>query len=175
MTGITENILEQTCLEWLAELGWTVLHGPDLAPGMPGQEREDYRQIFLLDRLRNALTRVNPEVPSAGIEEALRRILVVGGPDIVSNNRTFHRLQTDGVDVEVPSHDGYGGSRHLKVWMLDLEEIDNNDWVALNQYTVIEDNKNRRADVVIFVNGLPLSILELKNPGDENATIKHAL
>lgn len=174
MTGITENILEQTCLEWLAELGWTVLHGPDLAPGMAGQEREDYRQIFLLDRLRNALTRVNPDVPSAGIEEALRRILAVGGPDIVSNNRTFHRLLTDGVDVEVPSHDGYGGSRHLKVWLLDLEEIDNNDWVALNQYTVIEDNKNRRADVVVFVNGLPLSILELKNPGDENATIKHA-
>ena len=174
MTGITENILEQTCLEWLAELGWTVLHGPDLAPGMPGQERGDYRQIFLLDRLRNALTRVNPEVPSAGIEEALRRILAVGGPDIVSNNRAFHRLLTDGVDVEVPSLDGYGGSRHLKVWLLDLEEIDNNDWVALNQYTVIEDNKNRRADVVVFVNGLPLSILELKNPGDENATIKHA-
>ena len=168
MTGITENILEQTCLEWLAELGWTVLHGPDLAPGMPGQEREDYRQIFLLDRLRNALTRVNPDVPSSGIEEALRRILAVGGPDIVSNNRTFHRLLSDGVDVEVPSHDGYGGSRHLKVWLLD------NDWVALNQYTVIEDNKNRRADVVVFVNGLPLSILELKNPGDENATIKHA-
>ena len=130
--------------------------------------------IFLLDRLRDALTRVNPEVPSAGIEEALRRILAVGGPDIVSNNRAFHRLLTDGVDVEVPSLDGYGGSRHLKVWLLDLEEIDNNDWVALNQYTVIEDNKNRRADVVVFVNGLPLSILELKNPGDENATIKHA-
>ncbi|HDP25487.1 MAG TPA: type I restriction endonuclease subunit R [Deltaproteobacteria bacterium] len=174
MTGITENILEQTCLEWLAELGWTVLHGPDLAPGMPGQEREDYRQIFLLDRLRNALTAINPDVPSAGIEEALRQILAVGGPDIVSNNRAFHRLLTDGVDVEVPSLDGYGGSRHLKVWLLDLEEIDNNDWLALNQYTVIEDNKNRRADVVVFVNGLPLSILELKNPGAENATIKHA-
>lgn len=172
--GITENILEQTCLEWLAELGWTVLHGQDLAPGMPGQEREDYRQIFLLDRLRDALTAINPDVPSAGIEEALRRIIAVGGPDIVSNNRAFHRLLTDGVDVEVPSLDGYGGSRHLKVWLLDLEEIDNNDWVALNQYTVIEDNKNRRADVVVFVNGLPLSILELKNPGDENATIKHA-
>ena len=174
MTGITENILEQTCLEWLAELGWTVLHGPDLAPGMPGQERGDYRQIFLLDRLRYALTRINPDVPSVGIEEALRRILAVGGPDIVSNNRAFHRLLTDGVDVEVPSLDGYGGSRHLKVWLLDLEEIDNNDWLALNQYTVIEDNKNRRADVVVFVNGLPLSILELKNPGAENATIKHA-
>ncbi len=174
MNILNESVLENVCLEWLAELGWMVLHGPDLAPGMPGQEREDYRQIFLLDRLRNALTAINPDVPSVGIEEALRRILAVSGPDIVSNNRTFHRLLTDGVDVEVPSLDGYGGSRHLKVWLLDLEEIDNNDWVALNQYTVIEDNKNRRADVVVFVNGLPLSILELKNPGDENATIKHA-
>jgi type I restriction enzyme R subunit len=155
----------------------TVLHGPDLAPGMPGQEREDYRQIFLLDRLRNALTAINPDVPSVGIEEALRRILAVGGPDIVSNNRAFHRLLTDGVDVEIPvdySNFTPHTSPFKKVWLLDLEEIDNNDWLALNQYTVIEDNKNRRADVVVFVNGLPLSILELKNPGDENATIKHA-
>jgi type I restriction enzyme R subunit len=174
MTGISEDILEQTCLEWLAELGWTVLHGPNLAPDMPGQERDDYRQVFLLDRLRHALTRINPDVPSEGIEEALRRILAVGGPDMIGNNRAFHRMLTDGVDVEVPSPADYGGTRHMKVWLLDLEEIDNNDWLALNQYTVVEDNKNRRADVVVFVNGLPLAILELKNPGDENATIQHA-
>jgi type I restriction enzyme R subunit len=99
MNILNESVLENVCLEWLAELGWMVLHGPDLAPGMPGQEREDYRQIFLLDRLRNALTAINPDVPSVGIEEALRRILAVSGPDIVSNNRTFHRLLTDGVDV----------------------------------------------------------------------------
>jgi type I restriction enzyme, R subunit len=174
MPGITENILEETCLEWLTGLGWNCLQGPELAPGMPSQEREDYRQVFLIDRLRNALARINPDVPNSGIEDAVRRILQIGSPELVVSNRSFHRLLTDGVDVEVTHQDGYGGVRHLKVWLLDLETIDNNDWVALNQYTVIEDNRNRRADVVVFVNGLPLAVLELKNPGDENATIRHA-
>jgi type I restriction enzyme R subunit len=172
MASITEDLLEETCLEWLAGLGWTVLHGPDLAPEMPDAERDDYRQVLLLGRLSAALARINPEVPGEGIEEAVRRIVAVGGPDLVSNNRTFHRLLTDGVDVEVSASEG--GVRHLKVWLLDLESLDNNDWVALNQYTVIEDRRNRRPDVVVFVNGLPLAVLELKNPGDENATIQHA-
>lgn len=172
MASVTEDLLEETCLEWLAGLGWTVLHGPDLAPEMPDAERDDYRQVLLLGRLSAALARINPEVPGEGIEEAVRRIVAVGGPDLVSNNRTFHRLLTDGVDVEVSASEG--GVRHLKVWLLDLESLDNNDWVALNQYTVIEDRRNRRPDVVVFVNGLPLAVLELKNPGDENATIQHA-
>lgn len=171
---MTEDILEQNCLEWLQELGWLVLYGPDLAPRERGAEREDFGQVYLLGRVRDALTRINPDVPFEGIEEALRRIQAVSGPDIVSNNRAFHRLLTDGVDVEVPSAGDYGGTRHLKVWLLDLEEIENNDWLVLSQFTVVEGNKSRRADVVIFVNGLPLAILELKNPGDENATIKHA-
>ena len=174
MSGISENILEETCLEWLAELGWSRLHGPDLAPEMPGEEREDYRQVLLIDRLRDALARINPDVPNSGIEEAVRRVSQTGSPDLVVGNRSFHRLLTDGVDVEVANQDGFGGVRHLKVWLLDLDNIDNNDWAALSQFTVIEDNRNRRADVVVFVNGLPLAVLELKNPGDENATIKHA-
>jgi len=174
MNGITENILEETCLEWLAGLGWDVLHGPDLAPGMSAQEREDYRQVLLVERLRDALTRINPEVPASGIEDAVRRITLAGSPDLVVGNRAYHRLLTDGVDVEVANTDGYGGVRHLKVWLLDLEDIDNNDWVALNQFTVIEDNRNRRADVVVFINGIPLAVLELKNPGSENATTRQA-
>ncbi len=138
------------------------------------QEREDYGQVLLVDRLRDALTRINPDVPSSGIEEAVRRIAGIVSPDLVVSNRAFHRLLTDGVDVEVAGQDGSSGVRHLKVWLLDLENLNNNDWMALNQYTVIEDNRNRRPDVVVFVNGLPLAVLELKNPGDENATIRHA-
>ena len=174
MTTMSEDILEQTCLQWLGDLGWTILHGPDLAPGMPYCERDDYQQVFLLKRLHGALSRINPDISYQGIDEAVRRILAVTGPDLVSNNRAFHRLLTDGVDVEVQSLDGFGGSKHVKVWLLDLDNLENNDWVALNQYTVVEGNKNRRADIVLFVNGLPLSVFELKNPGDENATIKHA-
>lgn len=174
MTGINENLLEETALKWLVELGWNVLHGPDLAPGMPGAEREDYWQVFLLERLTSALTRINPDVPVEGIEEAVRRISAVSGLDIVSSNRAFHKLLTDGVDIEITAQDGYDGARYLKVWLLDRKNIDNNDWMALNQYTVIEGNRNRRVDVVVFINGLPLAVLELKNPGDENATIRHA-
>ncbi|RJP89641.1 MAG: type I restriction endonuclease subunit R [Desulfobacteraceae bacterium] len=182
MTAITENILEETCLGWLAELGWSILNGPNLAPGMPGAEREDYRQVLLTGRLRNALARINPDVPESGIEEAVRRIAGVGSPDLITSNRAFHRFLTDGIDVEVIGNNSsvknypstFECARHLKVWLLDLENIANNDWLALNQYTVVEDNKNRRADVVLFVNGIPLAVVELKNPGDENATIQHA-
>ncbi|MBN4079621.1 type I restriction endonuclease subunit R [bacterium AH-315-C08] len=174
MPKLTENILEETTLGWLDELGYAIFHGPDLAPGMPDAERDEYRQVFLLQRLKESLTRINPDVPEVGIQEAIRKITVTESPDVIVNNRSFHRLLTDGVDVEVPSNDDYGGIRHVKVWLLDLENIENNDWMALNQFTVIEDNRNRRADVVIFINGMPLAVMELKNPADENATVKSA-
>ena len=177
MLVITENILEETCLGWLSELGWTVLHGPDIAQGASAQERVDYRQVILLGRLRDALFKVNPGIPAAAIEEALRRIEGIGGPDTLMNNRAFHRLLTDGIDVEVPQsgadHAGCG-VQYRKIWLLDEECPSNNDWVALNQYSVVENQRNRRADVVLFINGLPLAVLELKNPGDENATITQA-
>jgi len=174
VTGITEDILEQTSLSWLSTLGWSILHGPDIAPEMPNAERGDFRQVILLGRLRSALTRINPTIPAFGIDEAIRRITVAESPDLIVNNRHFHRHLTDGIDVEIPADSAQGGIRHDKVWLLDLEELAINDWLALNQFTVIEEQKNRRPDVVLFVNGLPLSALELKNPGAENATIKHA-
>lgn len=108
MPKITENILEETALGWLAEFGYSILHGPDLAPGMPEAERDDYRQVFLLERLRKSLTRINPDVPEVGIQEAIRKITVTESPDLIVNNRSFHRLLTDGVDVEVPANNEYG-------------------------------------------------------------------
>jgi len=180
MGNMTENILEETCLYWLKELGWNTIHGPDIAPDTPDAERDSYSEVILKDRLRTALSQINPDVPAVGIDEAVKKLLVTDSPDLLVNNRNFHRLLTDGVDVEVPSSDEYGGTRHLKVWLVDIDDIENNDWLALNQLTVIEKSAagqaevNRRADVVLYLNGLPVAVLELKNPGDENATTKHA-
>ena len=184
MPGMTEDLLETTALSWFAELGYRTLHGPDLAPDGCSPEREDYRQTILVGRLRQALERINPGVSAEGIDEAMRRILNPPSPDLMMNNRALHRLLTDGVDVEVAAPEEYGGTQHVKVWLFDLDDVANNEFLALNQYTVIEEpssqgsavsgKKNRRADVVVFVNGLPLGVLELKNPGSENATIRHA-
>ena len=180
MGNMTENILEATCLYWLEELGWSTVYGPDIAPDTPDAERDSYSEVILKERLRTALSQINPDVAAVGIEEAVKKLLVTDSPDLLVNNRNFHRLLTDGVDVEVPSNDEYVGTRHLKVWLVDIDDIENNDWLALNQLTVIEKSAagqfevNRRADVVLYLNGIPVAVLELKNPGDENATIKHA-
>lgn len=172
--SISESGLEQTALDWFKGLGYQVLHGPDLAPDGDAPERSSYDQVILEGRLRGALERINPAVPASGIDEALRKVLATSTPDLLTNNRAFHRLLTDGVDVEIPAAEGYGGSRHVKVWMLDRERVGNNEFLALNQFTVTEGNRTRRADIVILVNGLPLAVIELKNPGSEHATIRHA-
>jgi type I restriction enzyme R subunit len=194
---MTEDLLETTALAWFADLGYQTLHGPDLAPDGSSPEREDYRQTILVGRLRQALERINPGVSAEGIDDAMRRILNTPSPDLMTNNRALHRLLTDGIPVEVsvqasssPAGRGggegfvYGATEHRIVWLFDLDDVANNEFLALNQYTVIEEpssqgsavsgKKNRRADVVMFVNGLPLGVLELKNPGSENATIRHA-
>ena len=180
MTGITESMLEDTCLDWLEELGWDRIHGPDIAPDTPSAERSSYSEVILKARLRGALARINPEVPHAGIDEAVKTLSVTDSPNLIVNNRDFHRCLTDGIDVEVASAEEYGGVKHLQVFLVDIDNVGNNDWLALHQLTVIEKAKagraavNRRADVALYVNGLPLAVLELKNPGDENATIDHA-
>ena len=180
MTGISESILEETCLDWLQELGWSRIHGPDIAPDAPNAERSSYSEVILKERLRAALARINPEVAPSGIDEAVKKLLAADSPNPIVNNRNFHRCLTDGIDVEVTSKNEYGGVKHLKVFLVDIEDIGNNDWTALNQLTVIEKaaagrpGAKRRADVVLYLNGLPLAVLELKNPGDENATIEHA-
>lgn len=180
MIHMTENILEETCLCWFEALGWNVIHGPDIAPETPDAERTSYSETILQGRLYTSLTQINPNVPAIGIDEAVKKILVSETPDLIKNNQNFHRMLTDGIDVEVPSDDEYGGTRHLKVWLIDIDDIDNNDWLALNQLTVIEKSGsgqteiNRRPDIVLFLNGIPLVVMELKNPGDENATIKQA-
>ena len=158
----------------MADGSW--LHGGkrlEIAPDGLFSERTDYGQVVLVERLRQAIERLNPTIPEAR-EDALRKVLRIHEPALVTTNRAFHRLLTDGVDVEYPGE----GGRVVgdKVWLLDFAKPENNDWLAVNQFTVVEDlwssgRHNRRPDVVVFVNGLPLVVIELKNAADENATI----
>jgi type I restriction enzyme, R subunit len=169
---LSESAAEAAALSWLRELGYDALHGPDIAPGEPAAERSDFSEIVLADRLRSALMRLNPQIPEAALGEAFRKITRAETPSLVENNRRFHRLLTDGVDVEYRRPDGSIAGD--KVWLFDFAHPEWNDWLAVNQFTVIENKHNRRADLVVFVNGMPLAVLELKNPGDENATVKEA-
>ncbi len=171
MSKTSETTLEKTALDWLETVGWQIAFGPDISPDGQAQERDDYDQVILVGRLQTALENINPNIPPDAIEEAVRKIARADSPSLIENNRRFHRMLTDGVDV---SYMQDGREVHDKVWLLDLEDLENNDWLAVNQFTVIEDRKNRRPDIVIFVNGLPLGVIELKNPADEKATIRHA-
>ena len=171
MTHLTENAIEQMALEKLRDLGWKVAFGPDLAPDGERPERSNYGEVVLVQRLRESMERINPEVPKVAIEEALRQVLTQESPSLIENNRRFHRMLTDGVDVSWMAEDG---ERHGKVWLMDVEHPENNDWLAVNQFTVIENRSERRPDIVLFVNGLPLVVIELKNPGKEQATLRSA-
>ena len=167
--SLSESIVEAVALDWLASLGWTVLHGPDIAPDMLAAERADYSVVVLANRLRAALAHLNPDLPDDALEDALRRLTRPTGATLEARNRDFHRMLVAGVTVE---HTGADGRVHgAQVRVLDFGEPDGNDWLAVNQFTVVENKHERRPDIVLFVNGLPLGVIELKNPADENATI----
>ena len=169
MTTLNEAHVEQAALAWLEEIGWAVAHGPDIAPDAPSAERSDYEQVVLAQRLRDALAELNPVLPDAALDDALRKLTRPTGPTLAARNRAFHRLLVDGVTAEYPVQDG--SIRYRQARVIDFENPDANDWLAVNQFTVSENRNRRRADIVLFVNGLPLAVIELKNPADEDATI----
>jgi len=171
-TDFTESIVEEAALSWFEELGYSVLYGTNIAPGEPDAERSNYGDVVLASRLRAALARVNPRIPPSALEEASRKVARANSPSLLENNRQFHRWITDGIDVQYPASDGR--IMHDIAWLIDFAHPENNDWLIVNQFTVIENKNNRRPDIVIFLNGLPIGVIELKNPGDENATIKGA-
>ena len=172
MTTLTESDVEQAALEWLASLGWQVAHGPDIAPDTPNAERNDYGQVVLERRLRDALAERNPTLPASALEDAFRKLTRPEGATLEARNRAFHRMLVDGVTVEYRSSDEQiGAIRGAQVRVIDFDNLANNDFLAVNQFTVTENRNTRRPDVVLFVNGLPLGIIELKNPADEDATI----
>ncbi len=171
MNHLTESTIEQMALDELQDLGWHTTYGPDIAPDGKRPERKNYAEVVLKDRLREALERINPEMPPVALEEAIRKVVTPESPALIENNRAFHQMLTDGIDV---SWKDRGKTRHGKVWLVDIRKPENNDWLAVNQFTVIENKRERRPDIVLFVNGLPLVIMELKNPGTAGATLHSA-
>jgi type I restriction enzyme R subunit len=167
--GFTESVVEQAALEWLEALGYGIAHGPEIGCGQPGAERDDWAQVVLEGRLRQALQRLNPKVPASALEEAFRKLTRPDSPSLVAGNHAMHRLLVEGVPVECPRPDGSLGGNIVRV--IDFDNPENNDFLAVNQFTVVEDKHERRLDVVLFVNGLPLGVIELKNAADEDATI----
>ncbi len=168
----SESHVEDAALEWFSGLGYAVLHGPDISPDGVTPERVSYNQVLLTSRLREALERLNPDLPAETLEEVLRKVQQTETPSLIEENRRLHRYLIEGVPVEVTREDGSSGGD--VAWLVDFDDAEANDWLAVNQYTVVEHSHNRRPDVVLFVNGLPLAVIELKNPGDENATLEGA-
>ena len=166
---ITESEVEDAALDWLDSLGWTVAHGPDIAPDTLAAERADYGQVVFEQRLRDALAQLNRDLPAEALEDAFRKLTRVEGATLEARNRSFHRMLVEGVTVEYRTDNG--GIRGAQARVIDFDVPANNDWLAVNQFTVVESNHERRPDIVLFVNGLPLGVIELKNPADEDATV----
>ncbi len=166
---LTESVVEEAALAWLEGMGWQVRSGADIAPGEPAAERDDYGQVVLPQRLREALARLNPTLPAEAIEDAFRKLTRTEGAEPIARNRALHRLLVDGVTVEY--RDATGSIRGGQARVIDFDDPAGNDWLAVNQFGVVEHKHSRRPDVVLFVNGLPLAVLELKNAAAENATI----
>ena len=164
----TESQIERVALEILEELGYEILYGPDISPDGDFPTRQDYKEVVLQDRLLGTLKKLNPHMPFSALETAIRKVVRNDFPELIENNRSFHKYLTDGVDVEYRRDDGQ--STWGKVWLFDFKNPENNEFLAVNQFTVI-GQKERRPDIVLFVNGIPLVVIELKNIADEEATI----
>ncbi|MDB9446546.1 type I restriction endonuclease subunit R [Anabaena sp. CS-542/02] len=172
MKKFTESTVEQATIDWLSELGYTYLNGAEIAPGATQSDRPEYDDVILINRLQNALQTINPHIPFDAIQDAIKKITRCETPILNENNRRFHRYLTDGVDVEYQQG---GRTQHKKVKIIDFEQTNQNDWLVVNQFRVQETGKTARTpDVVIFINGLPIAVMELKNPTDENATLRGA-
>src|SRR5437763_1397592 len=164
MSSFNESGVEEAALSWFTELGYTVAHAPHLAPGEIATERSSFSDVILGSRLRDAIVRLNPTIPSEPCEEALRKVLRHDAPSLVGNNRAFHRMVRDAVPVEYRRDDGSIAGHQIR--LIDFDNPDANNWLAVNQLTIIEGQNNRRPDIIVFVNGLPLGIIELKIPED---------
>jgi type I restriction enzyme, R subunit len=161
---LSESVVEEAALTWFRELRYAVVNAPHLAPDEIATERSSFSDVVLVARLRDAIARLNPEIPSDAREEALRKVLRLETPSLIGNNRRFHHILRDGVEVEYRREDGSIAGDQVR--LIDFDNPDANDWLAVNQFTVIEGQNNRRPDIVVFVNGLPLAIIELKIPED---------
>ena len=167
-----ESQLEEAALEWFEELGFEVVFGPDIAPEGEYPEREDYSDIILAERLKDALGRINSKMPSSAIEDAYRQISIPQSPSLLMNNKAFQKMITDGIDVSVKQADA--SYRTEKVYVFDYEKPLNNELMVANQFTIVEHGVEKRPDLIVFVNGIPLVVVELKSAIDENVDISDA-
>lgn len=171
MTHISENHIELLTIERLEALGYEYIYGPDIAPDSETPERSSFEQVLLIDRLRQAVRKINPHIDANAQEEAIREIQRIASPELIANNETFHRLLTEGIPVTKQKD---GEERGDRVWLIDFNNPHNNEFLVVNQFTIIENGHNKRPDVLLFVNGIPLVLMELKNAADENASIRSA-
>lgn len=167
-----ESDVEEATLQWFEELGYDIEFGPNIAPDGEYPKRQNYNVVVLSEILKESLYLLNKTIPKQAIEDAYRSIIIPKQVSLIENNRVFQKMITDGVDVSY--HDQSGTLKHTQVKLFDFDEIDNNSFLAVNQFTVIENKVEKRPDVVIFVNGLPLVVFELKTASDEKVTIKAA-
>ncbi len=168
---LNENAIERYAIQHLEAQGYQYIHGPDLAPDGEAPERASYADVILADRLRSAIARINPTVPMDAQEQAIKEVLNAHAPELLASNEAFHRLLTEGVEVEYQYE---GRTKGDKVWLVDFANPEANDCLVVNQFTIIEDHVNKRPDLILFINGLPLVVIELKNAANENATLKSA-
>ena len=168
---ITEDIIEQSAIEILQSQGWEYANGKEISPEGLYCERESFSQIILTNRLRKAISKINPHIPADAQETAIQKILRIYSPVLIHNNEEFHKLLVEKVKVPYQQN---GYERSHEVALIDFENISNNEFLVVNQYTIIEKNQNKRPDVLLFVNGIPLVVIELKNATDENTTILSA-
>lgn len=166
----TEAFLEEAAIEILTTLGYSYAFGPDISPGGDVPERRDHREVILAERVREALYRINRQLPAEALEEAYRQVITVNSPMLAENNRHFHRLLTEGIEVSFAEA---GHIRTKRAFLIDFEQPEQNDFLVVNQFTIVE-HENRRPDLILFINGLPLVVVELKSASDENVGISSA-
>lgn len=167
MAKMTESDIEVMAIEQLQGLGYEYVYGPDIEPGGISPLRS-YQQVVLEDKVRTALKRLNPHLNEQRCEEALKQVMQISSPDLMANNLAFHRLLTEGITIEVSKD---GNTQGELAWLIDFNDPSNNEFLVVNQITIRENRHNRRPDMIIFINGLPLIVIELKNATDENATV----
>ncbi len=165
---MTESEVEEAALAILKELDYTIVYGPDISEGAANEERK-YNEVVLVQRLRSSLEKINKHIPREAIDEAIKKVIRTDSQNQIINNQHFHKFVTDGVPVQYKRKDG--SIKDDSVQLFDFSNIKNNEFLAVNQFTIIEERNNRRPDIILFVNGLPIVLIELKNPADENATI----
>ena len=171
MTQLHESDIEKLLIDLLKAKKYDYLYGPDIAPDGENPMRLSFEDVVLYFKLEKAVKRLNPSLPWLVQETAIKTVMHLDSPDMLVNNETFHRMLTEGIPVSITKD---GVERGERVWLIDFNDFRNNEFTVVNQFTIIENGHNRRPDVVLFVNGLPLVIFELKNAADENATLQSA-